>query len=122
MSDAPDVILHALRRGVALCGLPGIPGAWPPGHRWVRSVAAATCNGCKLIAIDAPPVRSVLSAYRVVVDQEDKCDSCGLHGRGRLAVSFGAGKPVICAVCITAARAALGDFRKVVIDGEDRPP
>jgi hypothetical protein len=41
--------VHILHHGFALCGLEGIPSAWPEGHRWVDLTEKnrATCMGCK---------------------------------------------------------------------------
>lgn len=52
-----------------------------------------------------PPCRGVSDIgmpahWRVVIDETDKCDVCGPEARGRFAVCFGAGKPVICFRCI----------------------
>jgi hypothetical protein len=47
---APAV--HVIRFGRALCGLKGVPDAWPPGHRWVAfndpaNLHQVTCPRCK---------------------------------------------------------------------------
>lgn len=46
---APQVIVHILHHGLALCGQPGLPCSWPKGHAWTRldEAHAATCSGCK---------------------------------------------------------------------------
>jgi hypothetical protein len=45
-------IVHAIRGGVAFCGLEGAPCDWPPGNTWVyaREVHAhklVNCEGCR---------------------------------------------------------------------------
>lgn len=46
--EEPTPWVHVLHGGWALCPLPGIPGEWPPGHRWVAVADAekATCPHC----------------------------------------------------------------------------
>lgn len=41
--------VHLLRGGYALCGKPGPPGLWEPGHKWVGDDerAEVTCLGCQ---------------------------------------------------------------------------
>jgi len=57
MTDATDdetasvSVVHILFGGLALCGLAGFPGEWPPGNRWVglndpRHLQLANCPGC----------------------------------------------------------------------------
>lgn len=46
-----DITVHVLHEGRALCGKPGVPGEWMPGHTWVyrddyRALRAANCPGC----------------------------------------------------------------------------
>ncbi len=48
-----DPVVHLLLGGQALCGKPGLPGEWEPGHRWVSAVnddhgprEAANCPAC----------------------------------------------------------------------------
>lgn len=45
--------VHVLHHGRALCGKPGVPGKWEPGHKWVRldsdesgPRSAVNCDGC----------------------------------------------------------------------------
>lgn len=52
-----DLVVHVLLGGQALCGKPGLPGEWEPGHRWVSAVSddhgpreAANCPGCLAVA------------------------------------------------------------------------
>ncbi len=47
---------HILHHGFALCGLEGVPSAWPEGHRWVsvEDKGRATCAKCKLAAGTLP--------------------------------------------------------------------
>lgn len=41
------VAIHILRYGSALCGFPGVPRDWPPGHFWVHEGDAdANCTAC----------------------------------------------------------------------------
>jgi hypothetical protein len=54
--DAPaprETTVHLLAGGRALCGKPGLPGEWEPGHKWVSATgdefgarAEANCAGC----------------------------------------------------------------------------
>lgn len=46
-------VVHFLLEGRALCGKPGVPGSWGPGHKWVRTDSdeggprdAANCEAC----------------------------------------------------------------------------
>ncbi len=41
-------LVHILHEGVSLCGKPGLPRDWEPGHVWVHASDAdkATCEGC----------------------------------------------------------------------------
>lgn len=55
----PRVTVHVLHEGRALCGKPGVPGSWEPGHKWVYRNhdeggprSAVNCPGC-LVAIGA---------------------------------------------------------------------
>jgi hypothetical protein len=48
-----DRTVHVLHEGRALCGKPGVPGSWGPGHKWVRRDSdeggprsAVNCPGC----------------------------------------------------------------------------
>jgi len=43
-SDPPAV--HHLRRSVTACGMPGLPGDWPDGHRWSGEWPEVTCRRC----------------------------------------------------------------------------
>jgi hypothetical protein len=43
--------LHILRHGRVMCGLQGVPSAWPAGHGWVsfedvNAATTATCTAC----------------------------------------------------------------------------
>ncbi len=41
-------IIHILRSGVALCGMPGAPSEWPSGHRWVSEGSPlVNCVRCR---------------------------------------------------------------------------
>ena len=48
------VIVHVLQGGFALCGVEGVPGDWPDGHKWVslQDIADATCVTCLSRALD----------------------------------------------------------------------
>jgi hypothetical protein len=63
----PCEVVHCLREGLALCGQPGIPASWPPGHRWVAldawpkeegeerdSILASLCATCDTFATLGP--------------------------------------------------------------------
>ncbi len=58
----PDSIVHLLHEGRALCGKPGVPGEWGPGHQWVSTSSddygprwKANCAGCVTTAqLDSP--------------------------------------------------------------------
>lgn len=44
--------VHVLAYGAALCGMAGVPGDWPEGHRWVGFLdldwaTHVTCDTCK---------------------------------------------------------------------------
>lgn len=44
--------VHALWDGKPLCKMPGVPGSWPAGHRWIDLADPAshdkvTCDSCK---------------------------------------------------------------------------
>lgn len=41
--------VHVLHAGQALCGQPGLPHEWPPGHMWVslQESKMATCRHCR---------------------------------------------------------------------------
>ena len=45
-------VVHVLKHGYALCGLPSPPSSWPEGHRWVsfedtRHLGEVTCDSCR---------------------------------------------------------------------------
>jgi hypothetical protein len=46
------IVIHVLFHGVSLCNLPGVPGDWPRGHRWVTIACQdqATCDTCRIAA------------------------------------------------------------------------
>jgi hypothetical protein len=49
--------VHGLMEGRALCGYPGIPREWPPGHKWVdprRDGSVMTCPKCIEVASKLP--------------------------------------------------------------------
>src|SRR5918994_586809 len=53
-------IVHFLRGGSALCGKPGVPGSWGPGHKWVAldhdgfgGADKVTCEGCLRAGFEA---------------------------------------------------------------------
>lgn len=42
-------VVHQLRYGVSACGIStehGVPGNWPPGHRWTIGWPDVNCNAC----------------------------------------------------------------------------
>lgn len=43
-------MIHILKYGFSLCGMPGFPGDWPEGHKWVSffdsSILFATYPRC----------------------------------------------------------------------------
>jgi hypothetical protein len=44
----PDLVVHILMCGRALCGLPGVPRDWPSHHRWtgIDDIDHVTCTDC----------------------------------------------------------------------------
>ncbi len=45
--------VHILKGGRALCGMPGLPGEWPPGNVWVGlDDPAADCEACVAVRDD----------------------------------------------------------------------
>jgi hypothetical protein len=42
------VHVHLLHHGRAPCGMEGVPGDWPDGHKWVglEGLADVTCSVC----------------------------------------------------------------------------
>jgi len=57
---ADEERVHVLWGAASLCKMPGIPGSWPAGHRWVtlddeKSHGLATCASCKQRLADLYP-------------------------------------------------------------------
>lgn len=51
MNDQPELVVHILLMGSALCGQDGLPCDWPTHHKWVSAVhdpdiGRANCPGC----------------------------------------------------------------------------
>lgn len=57
-------IVHILWEGRAMCGMEGLPGDWPPGHKWVAlndagaadDVSCADCTIAALRGADSPAI------------------------------------------------------------------
>jgi hypothetical protein len=63
--DSTLQIVHILQEGCVLCGFPGIPGAWPEGHRWVASddpnvEKLVTCLMCRQIHVECRQIEQYL--------------------------------------------------------------
>lgn len=55
----PELVIHILKHGQALCGKPGPPSEWPPGHRWLAYYASAAIKQCReKICPDCSPLLS----------------------------------------------------------------
>lgn len=67
-------VVHLLQAGRALCGMKGVPGEWPDGHRWVsyydeENAAEVNCMKCLscLFALEvARPTDKQILALRTV--------------------------------------------------------
>lgn len=49
VAGEPELVIHILYHGRAICPLEGIPNTWPEGHKWVTAGCAdqANCPPCK---------------------------------------------------------------------------
>jgi len=61
--ELEGVTMHILKHGISHCKMPGVPGEWPEGHRWMSFEsanlrAAATCPECRRVEGLGPPYRS----------------------------------------------------------------
>jgi hypothetical protein len=61
--ELEGVTMHILKFGVSHCGMPGVPGDWPPGNRWISFEspdlrAATTCEECRRLEGLGLPCRS----------------------------------------------------------------
>lgn len=48
IASPASAIVHLLRHGRSLCGMPGVPADWPSGHAWVddHGKKYANCSRC----------------------------------------------------------------------------
>jgi len=74
---ASEAKTHFLWQGRAVCGLRGLPSAWPAGHKWValndyKHVHHVDCDECMARAHDAAGVAYISPSAR-----EGICRACG---------------------------------------------
>lgn len=73
----PPKVVHALHYGLARCGLPGLPTAWPEGHRWVyiHQRELITCLDCRQalgLPLTDDPVELPKEPVQKSVESEEK--------------------------------------------------